>query len=183
MVQNIRKTAARVLAVAAHSAGTMAMGSGAAQARGSVVIGAHFGGGGYYARPHYWGGPRISLGFGVGPYWGGYGGYYAPYYYPYPYYRSSVIYRDYDDRPYDRSAGLLASPYVQQALVAPVGESVTWANGGVIGRVTTTRDGWAGEKYCREFVENVTVDDSTRETRGTACQSEGSAWRLVANQP
>lgn len=181
MVLSIRNTAARALTVAALAAGTMAIGSGAAQARGSVVIGAQFGGGHYY-RPHYWhGGPQISLGFGVGPYWGGY---YAPYYYPYPYYRSSVIYRDYyDDRPYDSAAGLLSSPYVQQALAAPVGESVTWANGGVIGRVTTTRDGWAGEKYCREFVEDITMDGSTHETTGTACQSEGSAWRMVANQP
>jgi hypothetical protein len=180
MVQNIKKTALRTLALAAVTAGLTVLGGSAAEARGGVVIGAQFGGGHYY-RPHYWhGGPSFSVGFG--PYWGGY---YSPYYYPYPYYRSSVVYRDddYYDRPYDRAAGLLASPYVQQALAAPVGEGITWANAGVIGRVTTTRDGWAGNNYCREFVEDITVDGSTRESRGTACQADGSAWHMVANQP
>lgn len=183
---NIKSIGAKVLVAAALCAGATAVGAPEAQARSSVVIGASFGSPGfhsrYYYRPHYWGGPRVSVGFGVGPYWGGY---YAPYYYPYPAYRRSVVYRDYDAyRDYDHRQGLLASPYVQQALVADVGESVTWANGGVIGRVTTTRDGWSGEKYCREFVESITVNDSTRDTTGTACQGpDGGAWQMVANQP
>lgn len=187
MVQNIKSIAATVLAAVALTGGAVVAAPGTAEARSSVVIGAHFGGPGYhsryYYRPHYWGGPRVSVGFGFGgPYWGG--GYYAPYYYPYPAYRRSVVYRDYDSyRDYDHRQGLLASPYVQQALVADVGESVTWANGGVIGRVTTTRDGWSGEKYCREFVESITVNDSTRDTTGTACQAPGAAWQMVANQP
>lgn len=182
MSQNIKSIGAKVLVAAALGAGALCGSAGAAEARGSVVIGAHFGGPGYYHyRPHYWGGPRISVGFGVGPYWGGY---YDPYYYPYPYYRSSVVYRDYDSyADWDHRQGLLASPYVQQALVADVGEPVIWSNGGVIGRVTTTRDGWSGEKYCREFVETITVNDSTRENTGTACQAPGGAWQMVANQP
>ena len=180
MAHGIGNQTTRGLVLAAVAAGAMAIGSGAAQARGGAIIGAQFGGG-HHGRPHSWsGGPRISVGLGFGPY---FGGYYSPFYYPYPpYYRSSVIYRDdYDIRP--SATGLLASPYVQQALVAPVGESVTWANGGIVGRVTTTRDGWAGEKYCREFVEDITIDGATHETTGTACQSAGSAWRMVANQP
>lgn len=197
MVPNIRSSAARALAMATVAAGTLAFGGAALAQSVSVGVAGHFGGGhgggrfggghfggGHYYRPHYWsGGPRYSIGLGFGPYWGGY---YDPYYYPYPYpyYRSSVIYRDdYDDRPYASTAGLLSSPYVQQALAAPVGESVTWASRGVIGRVTTTRDGWAGDKYCREFVQDITVDGSTSETKATACQAEGSAWQMVANQP
>ncbi len=190
MVQNFKsalpKRGTKLLVAAALAAGAAVAVPSAAQARTSVVIGAHFGGPGYassyYYRPHYWGGPRVSVGLGLGdPYWGGS---WAPYYYPYPVYRSTVVYRDYDGyRDYDHRQGLLASPYVQQALVADVGESVTWANAGVIGRVTITRDGWAGAKYCREFVERITIDESTRETTGTACQAEGGAWQLVANQP
>lgn len=183
MVENIKSLAAKGLLAVALIAGASVPTT--AEARTSVVIGANFGGPGYYSRyyyrPHYWGGPRVSVGFGVGPYWGGY---WAPYYYPYPVYRSRVVYRDYDTyRDYDHRQGLLASPYVQQALVADVGESVSWADGGVIGRVVTTRDGWSGEKYCREFVESITVNDSTRETTGTACQAPGGAWQMVANQP
>lgn len=188
MSKNIKSLAVHALAMAALSGGLLA--ASAAEARTNVVIGAHFGGPGYHAgyryHPHYgygggYGGPRISVGFGVGPYWGGY---WAPYYYPYPSYRTTVIYRDYDNyRDYDHRQGLLASPYVQQALVADIGESVSWASGGVIGRVVTTRDGWAGEKYCREFVETLTVNESTRETTGTACQAPGGGWQMVANQP
>ncbi len=185
MVHMSKSLAAKLLIAAALAAGSTVAGVSAAEARTSVVIGANFGGpgfsSGYYHRPHFWGGPRVSVGLGAGPYWGGY---WQPYYYPYPYYRSTVIYRDYDSyRDYDRPQSLLASPYVQQALVADVGESVTWANGGVIGRVTTTRDGWSGEKYCREFVESVTVNGSTRDTTGTACQAAGGTWQMVANQP
>jgi hypothetical protein len=189
MIQNIKSIGAKVLVAAALGAGTLMTGAAPAEARGSVVIGAHFGGGGYYRphyRPNYWrGGPSFSVGFGTGPYWGGR---YAPYYYPYPYYRSSMIYRSYDNDyaytpAYDRRGGLLSSSYVQQALAADVGESITWANGGAIGRVTTTRDGWSGEKYCREFVEDITVDGTTHETTGTACQAPGGAWQMVANQP
>ena len=164
------KRGPKLLVAAALAAGAAVAVPSAAQARTSVVIGAHFGGPGYassyYYRLHYW------------------GGHWARYYYPYPVYRSTVVYRDYDGyRDYDHRQGLLASPYVQQALVADVGESVTWANAGVIGRVTITRDGWAGAKYCREFVERITIDESTRETTGTACQAEGGAWQMVANQP
>ena len=183
MIQNMKSIGAKMLVAAVVAAGTLALSAGAAEARGSVVIGAQFGGGYHsYYRPHYWhGGPSFSVGFGVGPYWGGY---YAPYYYPYPYYRSSVVYRDYDAyRDYDNRGGLLSSPYVQQALAADVGESITWANAGVIGRVTTSRDGWSGDRYCRELVQDLTIDGATRSTTATACQAQGGAWQMVANQP
>lgn len=168
-----------------------------------VPIG-HYGGGWYGG---YWGGHgRYShrherFGFG----------YYAPMYYR-PYYRPyaprySYYPRDYD-RPYYRSyyrpyygplysLGLFPA-YVgdalsydargyyydayRRALSAPIGEAIAWNTGSVHGTVATTRDGWAGQRYCREFRQDVVIDGQTQEAYGTACQSPNGDWQLVANQ-
>jgi surface antigen len=70
----------------------------------------------------------------------------------------------------------------QRALSAPVGEAVAWDGERAYGAVTTTRDGWAGEKYCREFHQDVTVDGRSEEVLGTACRRGNGDWQLVANQ-
>ncbi len=81
----------------------------------------------------------------------------------------------YDDR------GRYYSAY-QRALTAPIGEAIAWDGGRAYGAITTTRDGWAGEKYCREFRQNVTIAGRQEEVVGTACRQGNGDWQLVANQ-
>lgn len=145
--------------------------------------GGHWGG-------HYWGGPRVSIGFGVGPccwgpYWSDY--YYYPYYYPYPYIaRPARFYDDYADYAPPAPVGgvSLTSPWVQEALDAPIGDPIAWNDGAIHGSVTTTRDGWAGNRYCRELRQSIMIDGRSRDTTGTACRTpDDKGWQLVPNQP
>ena len=74
----------------------------------------------------------------------------------------------------------------RRALAAPVGESMVWnsdrgVGDGINGAVTTTRDGWAGERYCREFRQEITIDGRSQEAYGTACQMPNGDWQLVQN--
>jgi hypothetical protein len=68
------------------------------------------------------------------------------------------------------------------ALVAPIGADITWNTPDSSGTITTTRDGWAGERYCREYRQNVTVGGKTEEAFGTACKTRNGDWQMVANQ-
>lgn len=140
-----------------------------------------------YFHGHYWGGPRVSIGIGVGPCcWGPYwaGGYYYPYYYPYPYLPRPVRYYDDYAAPAPVGAVSLSSPWVREALDAPIGASIPWNDGAIHGSVTATRDGWAGNRYCRELRQSVTIDGRTRDAVGTACRTPNDqAWQLVPNQP
>ncbi len=171
----------------------------------SLSIGVPLGyGGGYYGGGYwgggYWGGHgrygprRDSFGFGFSaPI------YYRPYYHPY-----EPIYRPVYARPYYRpysgpiySLGLFP-PYVgdalnveargyyydayRQAMAAPVGEAIEWGAGSARGTVETTRDGWAGSRYCREFRQDVAIDGQTQEAYGTACRTPSGDWQLVQNQ-
>ena len=154
-------------------AGAMLSLAAAPAANARVWVGGHYWGG------HYWGGPHVVVGFGCC--WGSpyYWPAYYPYYYPYPAYTPYVSY------PIDGDVGgvSLASPYVQQALAAPIGQSIEWTNGDTHGAVATMRDGWAGENYCREFRQDVTIGGQTRQAVGTACHAPNGNWRLVPNQP
>ena len=154
----------------------------------------------------------LSIGVGVplGYYGGFYGpGYYPGYYSagwygaPYPYYGPAYYTPRpvYYSRPYSYgpivSLGLFPA-YVgealntddrnvylgayQRALAAPVGETMAWNSGNISGEVTTTRDGWAGERYCRQFSQSITVGGQAQESVGTACQTPGGGWQLVQNQ-
>jgi hypothetical protein len=70
----------------------------------------------------------------------------------------------------------------RRALAAPVGEGMAWNSGAVAGTVTTTRDGWAGERYCREFRQDVIIGGARQEAYGTACQTSNGDWQIVPNQ-
>ncbi|MBY0509359.1 MAG: hypothetical protein K2P94_04330 [Rhodospirillaceae bacterium] len=133
------------------------------------------------------------------------GWYHRPVYYPRPiyaprYYAPRPIYYP---RPYYRpyygpivSLGLFPGPVgtvltqgdrdiyyraYRGALAAPIGQSMVWNSDRVRGAVTTTRDGWAGQRYCREFRQEITIDGRNEEAYGTACQTPDGDWQLVAN--
>jgi hypothetical protein len=83
----------------------------------------------------------------------------------------------YDRLPY-RARGYHEDAY-SRAMSAPVGQSVNWTDSGAAGTITTTRDGWAGERYCREFRQNVVIAGQNQEAWGTACQQPDGSWQLV----
>ncbi len=153
----------------------------------------------------------LSVGVGVpfGYYGGYYGrGYYAGWYgAPYPYYYAPYYYGPepvYYSRPYNppyygsvTSLGLFPASVgaalnnddrgiyygaYQRALAAPVGETMAWNSGNISGEVTTTRDGWAGQRYCRQFSQSISIGGQAQESIGTACQTPNGAWQLVPNQ-
>lgn len=149
---------------------------------------------------HGWRGRNhFSLGFNyvIPPHYG----YGSPYYYePRPYYRGPVyyprayyppaLYRAYPaggivvfssgmrDRLGVRTRGVYYDAY-RNALAAPIGEPINWHDGRISGDVTTTRDGWAGERYCREFRQNIVVDGRSEEAYGTACQKPDGDWEII----
>ena len=83
------------------------------------------------------------------------------------------------DRMSARSRGVYYDAY-RSALAAPVGESINWRDGRIEGDVTTTRDGWAGERYCREFRQNIIVDGRTEEAYGMACRNNADTdWEII----
>lgn len=66
-----------------------------------------------------------------------------------------------------------------QAMKAPVGETIVWNDASSDGRIKTTRDGYAGEKYCREFEQTITIEGKQQDAWGVACQEPDGSWRLV----
>ena len=71
----------------------------------------------------------------------------------------------------------------QQALVAPVGDTIAWSNSdsGNSGTVTPVREGTHRDTglYCREFHQRVTVGGRSEEAYGTACQLADGTWQIV----
>ncbi len=68
-----------------------------------------------------------------------------------------------------------------QATSAPIGEGITWHEGGASGAVTAVRDGTSTlGRYCREFQQNVTIGGRSEQAYGTACQQPDGAWEVVA---
>lgn len=146
-----------------------------------------------------WRGDHLSLGFTYvvppayyGPRFYDYPAYYgaAPYGYPTARHYSSgyqqvggiVVFPEYvRGRLSSRTRGVYYDAY-RSALAAPVGESINWRDGRVAGDVTTTRDGWAGDRYCREFRQNIIVDGRTEEAYGTACRNDADTdWEIIPN--
>lgn len=66
-----------------------------------------------------------------------------------------------------------------QAMAAPVGETIIWDDSGARGTVQVTRDGYAGDKYCREFQQTITINGREEQGFGTTCQEPDGSWRLV----
>ena len=83
----------------------------------------------------------------------------------------------------DRADQLYMQQAEQQALVAPVGDTIAWSNpeSGNSGTVTPVREGThrgTGE-YCREFQQTVTVGGRNEEAYGTACRQADGTWQIV----
>lgn len=155
--------------------------------------GGHWGRGPGWGRRGWHGGDRLSLGFtyvappmyyGPRPY--GYPAYPSPYARPYYGYQGYtpvggvvVFSPSVRDRMSTRARGAYYNAY-RSALAAPIGEPINWREGRIEGDVTTTRDGWAGERYCREFRQNIIVDGRTEEAYGTACRNEADTdWEII----
>ncbi|MSO97007.1 MAG: hypothetical protein EXR11_02145 [Rhodospirillaceae bacterium] len=66
-----------------------------------------------------------------------------------------------------------------QAMRAPVGESIVWNEANAAGTVRTTRDGYAGDKYCREFQQTITVNGQRQDAWGVTCQEPDGSWKIV----
>jgi surface antigen len=71
----------------------------------------------------------------------------------------------------------------QQALSAPVGQPIVWNNpqNGNQVAVTPTRDGYAGDQYCREYQQTVTVGGQRQTAYGTACRQPDGSWKIANN--
>ena len=83
----------------------------------------------------------------------------------------------------DRADQLYMQQAEQQALVAPVGDTIAWSNpdSGNSGTVTPVREGThqvTGE-YCREFQQTVSVGGRNQEAYGTACRQPDGTWQIV----
>jgi surface antigen len=68
-----------------------------------------------------------------------------------------------------------------RALSAPIGENIVWNDARAAGSVQVTRDGYAGDKYCREFQQTITVGGESQAAWGIACQEPDGSWKLVPN--
>lgn len=83
------------------------------------------------------------------------------------YYNLAVTQREYHQYAYN------------QAMAAPVGETIIWEDGGTSGTIQTTRDGHAGDRYCREFQQTISIDGEKQQGFGVACQEPDGSWRLA----
>ena len=82
----------------------------------------------------------------------------------------------------DRADQLHAERASQQALDAPVGQTIAWNNpqSGNSGSYTPVRDGTdVAGNYCREYQTTVTVGGQAQEAYGTACRQPDGAWMVV----
>jgi hypothetical protein len=67
------------------------------------------------------------------------------------------------------------------ATTAPIGETIIWREGGAAGAVTATREGTTPSgRYCREFLQEVTIGGRKEEAYGTACRQPDGAWEVIS---
>ena len=66
------------------------------------------------------------------------------------------------------------------AMAAPIGNTIVWNDAATSGRITVTRDGWAGDRYCREFQQDIMIDGRVQNAYGVACREprRATTWRL-----
>ncbi len=68
-----------------------------------------------------------------------------------------------------------------RATTAPIGQAITWNDGGASGSVVALRDGKSTSgRYCREFQQTITVAGKAEQAYGTACQQPDGAWEIVS---
>jgi hypothetical protein len=67
------------------------------------------------------------------------------------------------------------------ATTAPIGETIIWREGGASGAVTATREGTTTSgRYCREFLQEVTIGGRKEQAYGTACRQPDGAWEVIS---
>ncbi len=67
------------------------------------------------------------------------------------------------------------------ATTAPVGERIIWREGSASGTVVATREGTSTSgRYCREFLQEVSIGGRTEQAYGTACLQPDGAWEVVS---
>jgi hypothetical protein len=139
---------------------------------------------------HGWGGGHWDHGWrgSWGPTWSF--GFYAPLYawdpypYPYPYYYDPpVVAPVYDSDVWPESARAYRQQAYEQAMSAPIGQSIAWSDGGVSGSVTSVRDGHSGDRYCREFLQKILIDGRYHQAYGAACETPDGGWQIVPDNP
>lgn len=65
---------------------------------------------------------------------------------------------------------------------APVGNRINWNNpeSNNFGSVTATRDGYSESgKYCREFIQSISIGGKTEQAYGVACLQPDGDWQIV----
>jgi len=67
------------------------------------------------------------------------------------------------------------------ATTAPIGETIIWREGSATGAVTATREGTTTSgRYCREFLQEVSIGGRKEEAYGTACRQPDGAWEVIS---
>jgi len=67
------------------------------------------------------------------------------------------------------------------ATTAPIGETIIWREGGASGAVTATREGTTTSgRYCREFLQEVSIGGRKEQAYGTACRQPDGAWEVIS---
>ena len=64
------------------------------------------------------------------------------------------------------------------ALSAPVGQNIIWNDNNSNGTIRVTRDGYSGNKYCREFQQTIRINSQQQEAWGISCQEPDGSWRI-----
>lgn len=75
-----------------------------------------------------------------------------------------------------------ANEAVNKAHTGPFGETITWNNpdSGNSGAVEAVRDGTSDSgRYCREFMQTITIDGKSRSGYGVACEDADGRWRIL----
>lgn len=68
-----------------------------------------------------------------------------------------------------------------RATTAPLGERIIWSQGNATGSVTAIREGTSTSgRYCREFVQQVTIGGRSEQAYGTACRNPDGSWEVVS---
>ena len=113
----------------------------------------------------------------------------TPYSHRYKYYEPVIMapvrrnyYRE-NGSVWPHASGAYQSRAYGEALNAPLGQAYAWREGQRQGSVTTTRDGWAGDRYCREFVQEVTIGGNRQKAHGAACRNPDGMWQIVPHNP
>jgi len=64
---------------------------------------------------------------------------------------------------------------------APIGEQIIWREGSANGSVTAIREGTSTSgRYCREFLQEVSIGGRKEQAYGTACRQPDGSWEVIS---